>query len=177
MRRYFIIIMVVIVGIICGFGIFGPFADARLTRNVKLIEDNLPIVSESVNTYATDKNKLPDDLTSLKLTGDSKKLVTDNLVIYKKDVAPSSLNCTTSNCIPSSYYSSDVFYYQLCVTYKKASTYQYASPMADTYTSDIGGYSSYVSTSSHPAGEKCYKIMTSDYNVMPMPDSKTETVN
>lgn len=159
LRRYFVILMIVIVGIICAFGIFGPIMDARLTRNDKLIENNLSTVSEAVNTYVTDNKKLPDNLSSLDLIGDAKKLVTDNLVTYKKDSAPVYQ--------PDPYYKtgSGGFYYQLCVTYKKASSHKYATPMID---SSDGGYSPYISTYSHPAGEKCYKLSASNYDVRPM---------
>lgn len=169
MRRYFVILMIVIVGVICAFGIFGPIADARLTRNDKLIENNLGTVVDGVSTYATDNKKLPSSLSDLKLTGDTKKLVTDNLVTYKKDSAP------VSQLYHYYKTGSGGFYYQLCVTYKKASKNQYSGTPID-YGSG-SDYSTYVSTSNHPAGEKCYKLVTSNYDVMPMTSDSTKVVN
>lgn len=160
MRRYFVIFMVVVVGVICGFAIFGPVADTRLTRNDRLIETNLPDVASAVNGYASANNRLPDTLSALDLTGDTKKLVTDNLVIYKKDTTPDLLTAYS--------YSTSTMYYQLCVTYKKASTTQYPD---ETLTDSSGDYSPYASTYSHPAGEKCYKLETSSYSRMPQIDS------
>ena len=118
MKRYFIILMVIIVGVICAFGIFGPVAETRLTRNDKLIENNLSTISHSINNYATDNNKLPDNLSSLKLTGDAKKLVTENLVSYKKDSLPtydynSSILDNSENDYTPRYPSSNIFYLSL----------------------------------------------------------------
>ncbi len=162
-RYLFMTIMIIAVALICVYGVIGPIADAQLTRNDKLIETNLPTVSEAVSTYASDKNQLPTTLDNLTLTGDAKKLVTDKLVTYKKDSG---------------------FNYQLCVTYKKASTDQYATPTpvsssnsssslssASPMVSTSGDYSYYVTTIPHPAGDKCYKLMTYGHDVIPMTNS------
>lgn len=174
-RYLFMTIMVISVVTICAFGIFGPIAEAQITRNDKLIENNLSTVSEEINSYASDNSRLPKTLNDVQLTGDAKKLVTDKLVTYKKDVSPS-----------SSYYSSSkVFYYQLCVNYKKASTDRYSNPeyasdstissnsssaAYSSYPSYGSGYSTYVTTTPHPAGPKCYKLITYNYDVIPMVD-------
>ncbi len=175
MRRYFIILMVVIVGIICAFGIFGPVADARLRRNDTLIENNLSIVSESVNAYVTKNSQLPNSLGDLKLSGDSKKLVTDNLVTYTKDASPK-LQSNNLEDYSSTYSSAENYYYQLCVTYKMASQYQSEYSQMSSGPTD-NGYDTYLSTSPHPAGEKCYKLMTTNdsynYNSVPLSSSSS----
>jgi hypothetical protein len=174
-RYFFMTIMVVAVTLACVFGFFGPIADAQFSRNDKLIQSNLQAVSQAVSKYAYDNNKLPATLDDLKLTGDAKKLITDKLVTYKKDSAPDS----------SYYYSSKDFYYQLCVTYKKASTDQYSTPTPvysinnsasssskSTLVDSTGNdYWYYPYTSQHSAGDKCYKLMTNSYSVMPMSNS------
>jgi hypothetical protein len=177
-RYLFMTIMIISVVTVCAFGIFGPIAEAQLTRNDKLIENNLSTVSEGINTYASDNSRLPTSLNDVKLTGDAKKLVTDKLVTYKKDSSPS---------LPSSSYysSSKVFYYQLCVNYKKESTDRYTNPeyasdssissssSSAAYSSNPSygsGYSSYVTTVPHPAGPKCYKLISYNYDVIPMVD-------
>jgi hypothetical protein len=173
-RYFFIAIMLIAVGVTCVYGVIGPIADAQVTRNDKLIEANLPSVGEAVNTYASDNNKLPVTLDTLALTGDAKKLVTDKLVTYKIDTALSSSYDTSSK----------VYYYQLCVTYKKASTDQYATPTpvynsssssttssSSSLISPEDGYSGYVTTIPHPAGYKCYKLMTYNYEAVPMSSS------
>jgi uncharacterized membrane protein len=169
-RYFYIAIMLIAVAVVCAYGFFGPIADAQVTRNDKLIETNLPTVGEAVSTYASDNNKLPATLNDLKLTGDAKKIVTDKLVTYKKDSAPSS----------SYYTSSKDFYYQLCVTYKKDSTDPYATPntvsssnssSSSSLISSGNDYSYYVTTIPHPAGEKCYKLMTYNNDITPMTNS------
>src|SRR6185437_13895018 len=58
-RRVFIIFMVAVVGLIATLGVVGPVAKARETRTDKLIEQNLPALSTSVNNYATKNKHLP----------------------------------------------------------------------------------------------------------------------
>jgi hypothetical protein len=168
-RYLFILVMLISVVTVCVYAITGPVADAQLTRNDNLIETNLPTVGDAVNTYASDNDKLPPGLVSLDLTGDAKVLVTNKLVTYIQDNPPIS-NYDTS---------SKTFYYELCVTYKKASSDQYATPVyatgatssssaSSSYVSADDGYSTYVSTTPHPAGYKCYKLTTDDYSVVPM---------
>jgi hypothetical protein len=157
MRRYFIILMILIIGAICAFGIFGPTIEARLTRNDKLIESNLEIIGEAVNSYATKNSHLPDSLSSITLLNDAKKLVTDNLVTYKKDSAPT---------LATNEYS-ETFYYQLCVTYKKEKVDQYAN--TSEYSNGVDDYSDYVSAYYHPSGYYCYKLKTTNYDSSPTP--------
>ncbi len=148
-RLPFVILMVVTVGVICIAGFLGPVADARLTRTDKLIEANLPAVGESISTYAAKNNRLPNDLSALTLTGDAKKLVADNLVTFKKDNGPSSGGFAGS------------FYYQLCVTYKKAVESPYTS---SSYKYSDSGYSQMVTSYYHAAGDVCYKVEAMNYN-------------
>jgi len=173
-RYVFIGVMLIAVTVVCAYGFFGPIADSQVTRNDKLIESNLPTVGEAVSTYAYDNNKLPATLNDLKLSGDAKKIVNDKLVTYKIDSAPSS----------SYYNSSNDYYYELCVTYKKASTDPYATPTpvyssnstsatssSPSLTASDSGYLDYVTTIPHPAGDKCYKLMTGNNSAIPMTNS------
>jgi len=157
--------MILIIGAICAFGIFGPTIEARLTRNDKLIESNLSTVGEAVNSYASKNSRLPDNLSVVTLLNDAKKLVTDNLVTYKKDSAPTSATNEYG----------ETFYYQLCVTYKKAKDYQYAD--TSTYSNGVDDYSDYVSAYYHPAGYYCYKLKAINYDMVPNsvhPNIKTD---
>jgi hypothetical protein len=161
--------MLIAVGVVCAYGIFGPIADNQITRNDKLIEANLPTIGEVVSTYASDNNRLPKSLDNLTLTGDAKKLVTDKLVTYKIE----------GNSTFNSVGAPNDFYYQLCVTYKKASTDQditptpvYNSSSASSSSTPListgSNYSDYVTTIPHPAGDKCYKLMTYNNDVTPI---------
>ena len=159
-RTAFVILMVVVVGVICTFSIFGPVNEAKLTRNDKLIVANLSTVNEAITNYVNTVSKLPADLGSLKLTGDAKKLVTDKLVVYSKDSAPYGASADYST-----------YYYQLCVNYTKADANQSSYSSSSIYASD-DGYSTYLSTYGHGAGNICYKLKTIDYgssNPTPIP--------
>ena len=151
-RTVFVILMVAIVGTICAFSIFGPVNEAKLTRNDKLIVANLSTVNEAITSYANTKNGLPVDLGSLKLSGDAKKLVTDDLVKYQKDTTPYGAGSDYTT-----------YYYQLCVNYAKADTSQNPHSSSDSSYASDDGYSEYLSTSSHGAGNTCYKLKTIDY--------------
>jgi hypothetical protein len=156
-RRAFIIFMVAVVGLIAILGIVGPVAKARSVRTDKLIEQNLPPLSTAISSYATKNHRLPSDLNALDLSNDTKLLVDQNLVDYKQDSAPTtSYNYNPSNYTSYSTTSSSTYYYELCVTYKKASSQQY--PDYGGISDD--GYDTYPSTYSHKAGNTCYKLKT-----------------
>lgn len=164
MRRYFIIFMVMVVGIISVLGVLGPVKNARLTRTDRLIEGNLTIVSESVNSYANKNHQLPGDLNSLDLSGDAKKLVKDNLVTYQPNVIQPAIINDTSNgssdlSVPNLNYT---YYYQMCVNFKKANKQPWGS---SDYLDKDGFSNSYLSTYSHGSGKTCYKIKTTSYNL------------
>jgi hypothetical protein len=151
MRPYFIILMVVIVGVIVTFGVIGPVAEARATRNDKLIEANLGDVSTSIDNYVTKNKQLPKGLDNIELTGDTKKLVTDNLVTYKNDGKSSEQTDSTTM--------TGTYRYQLCVTYTKASKNDNGA-VFNPATVNSDGYSDYISYTSHTAGYTCYKLET-----------------
>jgi hypothetical protein len=168
-RRYFIIFMVAVVGIMGILGIVGPTAKARATRTDKLIESNIYNLSDNINSYTNKNHRLPNDLTALDLSGDTKKLVTDKLVDYEANTKPAS---STYN--PNGYENDGTtlkvttaettYYYQLCVDYKKSNKDKYShSPYTD-YNNDSEGYTSYLSAYSHDAGRTCYKVKTTPYN-------------
>ena len=161
--RYFTLFMLCTVGIVSVLGLVGPVAKARATRTDKLIENNLTSVSTSINSYANSNHQLPTDLKSLDLSGDAKKLVTDNLVTYQANTRQ-----PASSSVDNTYYSTGVnqraastYYYQLCVNYKKANKDKYSTQYPDT-TSD-GGYTDYLSAYYHGAGNTCYKMKTTTY--------------
>ncbi|HET9722078.1 MAG TPA: hypothetical protein VFP32_03585 [Candidatus Saccharimonadales bacterium] len=161
-RRYFVGFMVVVVGIISILGFVGPVAKARETRNDKLIEDNISSLETSINSYAESNNQLPSSLDTLSLNGDTSKLVTDKLVEYKPNTRPAATTNydTGYSASFSGVKQSYTYYYQLCVTYKKASKDQ-APLYSDSLSDD--GYSSYISAYYHGAGNTCYKLKTNGY--------------
>jgi len=167
LRRYFIIFMTLVVGVITVLGLIGPVNDARLSRNDRLIESGLPTVSDAVETYAASNKKLPDDLKNLvDLKGDAKKLVDDNLVTYTKEDGPK-YSTMNSQMYPEYPSHSETFYYELSVTYTKASSSWASTDKGGPkdYTCDKSSaessYSTYLYIYSHPAGKQCYKLQTS----------------
>jgi hypothetical protein len=167
-RRAFIIFMAVTVGIVAIAGIAGPAAKERATRNDRLIESNLGNISDAVEGYASKNNSIPSSLKQLDLNGDAKKLVDDNLVQYLPNSKQAS--STLNNYDSSSYNkvtlqtqsTTKIYYYQLCVDYKKEKKDKYSSYSSSNYD-DASGYSSYIDTYRHPEGRTCYKLKTNDY--------------
>jgi len=158
LRRAFILFMVGVVGLIAILGIVGPVAKARSLRTDKLIEQNLPTISTAISSYATKNHRLPSDLNSLDITNNDAKLLLDqDLVTYKQDSPPVTAdNYYSSNYSSQTYVSPTAYYYELCVTYKKATNQQY--PDYGSLSDD--GYDSYPSTYTHKAGNTCYKLKT-----------------
>lgn len=164
-QRLYRFVMLASVGLIALLGIIGPVSQEVARRDDKLIESSLGGVSRTINNYAVKNKKLPTDLNALSLTGDEKKLVEKGLVEYKPEgpVTLGSSRSSTSTYSSRLSNSSRVEYrYQLCVTYKKESRgYGKYSSSYDRLNREE--YSSYISAYSHPAGEVCYKVSTTDY--------------
>jgi hypothetical protein len=165
-RRVFVMFMVVAVGIVAVLGVVGPAANERSTKNDRLINENLSTVSSSIDDYARVNSRLPATLSQLNLDGDAKKLINDNLIDYKANTKPSTANRTNSSYITNTQDNlpSAIYYYQLCVEYKKASkTNDSNYSSSSNYGKDSDGYDTDPLTYSYPAGQTCYKLKTSDY--------------
>jgi hypothetical protein len=168
-RRFFPILMVIAVGIISIIGIIGPVAHARLTRNDRLIDDNLPAIQSSVSDYVNNHSKLPETLGSITIySSDARKLANSGSVQYiPNSKAPTVLPSTSDSYSTTTFNLGQqaslpkTYYYQFCVNYKKASVdhNDYSSP-----SSANNDYSEYISTENHPAGKVCYDAKsTADY--------------
>ncbi len=148
-RKSSAILLALLCGVIIALGIIGPGVEAKRTRQDKMIEANLEQVQGGVNYYVSSNDDLPGNLSEIELEGDAKKIVDDNLVTYKNDGMD----------IESGY---DVVYkYQLCVNYVEKSSNPYTNSFLPDNNDD--GYSTYLSTYSHPKGEVCYKLKTTSY--------------
>ena len=158
-RKLFSTIMTIVAGIILVLGIFGPLAGALLTRDDILIDNNLSNIQHGIDNYVSNQNKLPDNLGSIDLIGDAKTIVDRNLVKYVPNSKPSVTTPSTFN--PKT--STTTYYYELCVNYKEAIDNNNI-PIVQSYPpipANSDGYSSYVSTANHPAGDHCYKVSSS----------------
>lgn len=160
----FRILMISISVITIIMSIVGPVARQRETRTDRLIESNLDEVNRAIGIYSKANKRLPEKLTDLDLEGDAKKLVDENLITYKNEGYTSVTKNGTASNFNDLYSLNKTSYtysyrYQLCVTYKRESAFY---KKADTYFND-SEYSTYLSSYSHPAGEVCYKLMSSSY--------------
>lgn len=137
LRKIIVIVLTALSLSLVGLGVFGPVVSSVAGKDDKLIENNLSSISNEINNYISAKNTLPPDLNVLSLKGPAKDLVSNNKVTYKPEI--------------SSNYS--YLRYQLCTTYKNASTS--TSYSTNRYEDE---YSAYADTNGHPAGNVCYKL-------------------
>ena len=165
-RRIFIMFMTIVVGIIAVLGIIGPVAHERTTRNDRLISENLNSLKSNIDSYAKGKNRLPDKLSDLELAGDTKVLVEKNLVKYTPNTLTSAKIYTNTSASGLRLDNNTItYYYQLCVTYTKASKDDGYYSTTSLYKAGDDGYVEYIdSYQKHSAGEKCYKVKTNDYS-------------
>lgn len=135
-------------------GISGPLAQAQISKDDRLIAENLLILNSEIQNYTDNNKKLPQNLRELRLDNDAQQLIDRNLVHYK-EVLPS----TTTEKTADDY--TKTFYYELCVTYKTKRGNAYN--MSDYTNPDKNGYSEYLDTIyAHPKGDVCYKLRTTD---------------
>lgn len=165
--KIFPFIIVGIAGLTAILAIIGPFRGEVALKNDRLIEKNLPTVNSAIQEYVSKNKKLPSALSELDLSSsyekDAKALIDKDMVEYTKkdstsgtDVlgAPELLG-TTKTRSTTQRLTSAKFYYELCVTYKKAS--------GNENKYDFGESSNYISTYNHKAGRQCYDKYASIY--------------
>ncbi len=168
LRRGYRFIMLATVGVLAIVGIVGPAAQARLTRDDRLISDNISTVSSQISTYADNNQKLPESLEALNLSGDAGELIDRRLVVFEpkgkvvtSDPSLSSDTNLRSSSVVDQYRVDTHWRYQLCVNYKKDQTSRYGSySYSDSVNADSEGYGTYVTADQHPAGRVCYKLRT-----------------
>jgi hypothetical protein len=158
--KYYRYVMLVLILIIAFVAILGPVAKERSLKDDKLLDSGMSGLSTSITSYTGKNNRLPSDLKSLTLTGDSKAIVDKGMVTYKPEGA--TVNAASISANKTSYsYNPAVFKYQLCATFKKASkanSNNYNS--YDYVVDDTDGYTTYLSTAGHTVGQNCYKVKT-----------------
>lgn len=153
----------------------GPAVQSSLTKQDRLIETALPLLSEEIRNYTEENGKLPDSFADMErgTTAEPElvqKVIDQNLVTYKP-------NTLQSGLVPrydmDSFSESTVgrdeesrFYYQLCTTFKVEKKSSYGSgygedrsviaPGEETTIADYPYDQMYVTE--HPAGEACYGL-------------------
>lgn len=147
-RRYGYIMLAIALGLIV-VTFVGPFAKSLLTKNDRLIEQNLGMVQSSVNSYIKQNDKLPSSLSDVAFNNPSaEELVTSGKVTYKPGTASDKSSKVTD------YYSTSTFTYQLCVTYKAAKGSQSEQDKVNKQNKDY----TYLSATAHGAGNTCYDL-------------------
>ena len=146
---------------ITGLAIAGPAWNARETRDDRLIERGLPLLSEAIRVHTEKADALPTTLADIqdKTTGDARTLIERGLVEYEpgKEVEQTATDLPLSVDPKSIVQSAEpVFAYTLCVTYKAKSGYggtYYYPPSPD-------GVSVSPDTYQHDVGRVCYDLQT-----------------
>lgn len=151
-------------------GIAGPMMTAIATKDDRLIESAMPELVREINEYAGDKNKLPATLADIVSATTSsseevQQLIDRELVTYKPSTNPlGELSDTagTTGTLGVSYYDSEErrLYYQLCVTFKYAKKDRYNNSIDNTHEP-----ASYLYINSHPKGEVCYDLYTTNKKI------------
>lgn len=150
-------------------GVVGPVSDAIVTKQGRLIENALPSVASNINAYAGTYNRLPISLDEASSTDsyqseEVKELIGQNLVRYTANTKPAEKPAEMNTINKSDQLNEtndsrfSTYFYKLCVTYKaeKKPKYNYESSVSSES-------SSYLSTSSHGAGEKCYDMKAESF--------------
>lgn len=156
------IFMAVVTIAITTLGIAGPTWNARVTRDDRLIERNLPQVSEAISSYTAKSDKLPATLADVRdqVSGDARSLIDRNLVEYKPgkkvETNAQDLPLGAAESRPITIPPDEIPYrYTLCVTYKakkgSSSTYPAYAPVDNVSPQ----------TYQHDAGRVCYDLVTS----------------
>lgn len=131
--------------------VIGPVVQSVVSRNDRLIEQNLSSVQRSVNDYISDNKALPKSLDDVKFTDKgAEELVTKDLVEFVPGTTQSTVGRSDLSIITT-------YRYELCVTFTTENNAN-SDYYNDTLDIDIDGYASYLYVDSHDAGWKCYKL-------------------
>lgn len=153
--------MLIVSIVLLVLAVVGPMMKSITLKDDRRIVAHLPTVKEEIDNYTKENSKLPDSLSEVDFASsekDAKALVKDNLVRYKKigEATPQLYSTTLQGGGQTKEYR-----YELCVTYKAESTDHYR----DSYGENE--YKTYLSAYSHPAGDVCYKLAATEYDIVP----------
>jgi hypothetical protein len=156
-NRLFPLLIVLIAGTTAVLALVGPFKGEATAKEDRLIENNITLLNEAIQIYASKEGKLPTGLDALDLSGtydkDAQLLVSKGLITYRvinsgKPNTPINTPASSSNNV--NYYSSfdNKATYELCATYKKE------RKVGGSYYGSAGD--TYIDTNNHKAGKQCY---------------------
>ena len=129
--------------------ISGPLLQALSTKDDRRIEQAMPTINQSINSYIQTNERLPASLSDVTLDDDNAStLVKNNTITFKPEESSKSL-----------FNNKKIEYrYQLCTTYSAED-----ATNNKNYGRTLSGYSSYVDTAGHPKGDVCYKSSETVY--------------
>lgn len=167
------VFMTIVLVVTVTLAIMGPAAFARLRAQDAVLEQGLPSLSDSINSFTTSNNRLPNSLNELTdlsedvNDGAAKKLVEEKLVSYTpgeqltSNVSARQLDLQRLGVDQLGGTIKPVFHYTLCVNYKTSDGYDGGA--YDSKPSDQKYYVG-VSTFGHKAGKVCYEAQTAYSN-------------
>lgn len=156
--KAYTLFMLLVSAIVIILALVGPVAGAQLTKNDRLISENIGTITTSIREYAKTNNKLPEELSQLTVNNaNAKKLISDNLIAYTPNTKAPTVPAGSSKL---NKYTVTRFYYTMCVDYKKSAAERTGSDRV--YGTDLQEeYDTSPNVYNYPAGKVCYKIVTS----------------
>lgn len=167
LRTGFRIDLTIISLVAVGFAIAGPVGYAVTTKSDRQIRDSLFFISNTLNTYVSQDNPLPDNLET-GLSDEQTRLYVDNNVyttalrLYSErtiQYTPNTQPATTEN---DEYSGKKVtYFYELCATFTRAlrEDVSFGYPVI----ADAAGYSDYIPLDAVQPGRNCYKLKAIAY--------------
>lgn len=152
-RKVCLIYIGAVIGVISVLAIAGPVVSERATRNDRLVEENIASVVTEISNYSFKNSMLPEKLSDLSLSGNTKVLLDKNLLDYTANARPDAVK--TIGDSTKNY--SQIYYYQLCANFARPTSKNTPVQVANNE------YSDYIASSEHTAGQNCYKLKTRSY--------------
>lgn len=149
--RQFRYIVAIVAAATLVLAIAGPVRNLVITRDDRLIENNLMLIQNAIENYAYDNQELPEGLGSVNLAGEQndkvRKLIDRGLVTYEANTKEPTAVSSPGETKATRYY------YALCATYK----YKRGDP------ENYGKNENYLYQAAHPAGKHCFDMHTTVY--------------
>ncbi len=161
--RGYRLVMSVVTGAVLVAASVGPLAYLYNTKQDRLIETGLPMLSNDISNYVSSKNHLPGSLADITPTSkEVETLLAEHLVTYTPNTKPTTATAPdvkTLELQPDT----KTYSYQLCVVYADTKN-QFNNKYATTYMYPAGSTSPDVYT--HAKGKVCYDLVAYNYGAV-----------
>ncbi len=160
-RGYRLMMSLVTAVIVVAAG-FGPLTYLYNTKQDRLIETALPMLSNDISNFVSQNKRLPAKLGDVKVSSDEVQTLLDkNLVTYKPNTAPVQASVVDAKTLELQQ-GTNTYNYQLCVSYVDSKNQ--GSRYAVTYMYPYSATSPDVYT--HIKGKVCYDLVAYDYGTI-----------